>query len=468
MAPLKGINRTVITGGELGLVVAALVCFLPGCIRRSARTVATPMVVAQGAQVEAAADPAAAPASARIFQPATRGDVTAILVERGTVEPVHTADLACRVRNRGANKVASTIKWIVEDGTPVKKGDRLLELDEAELQDQHKQQATVVAEKQALLVQADTVLNVAEVVGKSELRNGQANIQVLEAELKRHHDMGPREKRRLEIKVQQAQQAVDLARMQNKLPPGEARLVQQRAEGDREIAEIDLKNHLDQALAEQRKLEAQLQQAQSALEILTLQAAGAKNQATARQQAARAAVDAERARLNDLTEEIARCRLTAPQDGLALYTVPEQTRFGAGSAIVAVGEPVHEGQKLLRIADLREFQIQTRIHEAMVARLRPDRAGDRAPRGQSATVRIDAYPARTLTGHLRAVASVPSQQDFFAPDVKVYPATVVLDEALPGLKPGMSADVSLVLDERKDVLRIPIQAVVAEAGGRFC
>ena len=45
------------------------------------------------------------------------------------------------------------------------------------------------------------------------------------------------------------------------------------------------------------------------------------------------------------------------------------TRFGGGvqQAIVAQGEPVREGQKLLRVVGLKQMAVQTRVHEALVA-----------------------------------------------------------------------------------------------------
>ena len=42
-----------------------------------------------------------------------------------------------------------------------------------------------------------------------------------------------------------------------------------------------------------------------------------------------------------------------------IYYVPEQTRMGSGStqSIVAQGEPVREGQKLMRIPDLTKMMV---------------------------------------------------------------------------------------------------------------
>jgi multidrug efflux pump subunit AcrA (membrane-fusion protein) len=195
--------------------------------------------------------------------------------------------------------------------------------------------------------------------------------------------------------------------------------------------------------------------------------------------------------------------------------VPDQGRFGAGSqqSIVAQGENVKEGQKLLRIPNLGKMQVNVRVHEAMVSRLRPetlrptgysdalsaalllspaplhlgqffpvsdvlaivgtqlaladarasfrDRDFELTFAGQPASIRVEAYPNRQLRGHVKSVATVPSQTDFLSTDVKVYPTIVSIDEAVENLRPGFSAEVIIHAEESEDeVLTIPIQAVV--------
>jgi hypothetical protein len=67
-----------------------------------------------------------------------------------------------------------------------------------------------------------------------------------------------------------------------------------------------------------------------------------------------------------------------------------------------------------------------------------------------------------------SVANVASQADWFASDVKLYPVIVALDEPFSGLRPGMSAAVVITTGVQKGVLVVPVQAVVAKAGQKFC
>ena len=234
------------------------------------------------------------------------------------------------------------------------------------------------------------------------------------------------------------------------------------------------------------------------------------NQAESTRRTAYSVYQQELSKLKDIEAQIRECKLFAPQDGMVVYAKPESNRFSSSTqGMIAVGEQVREGQKLMRIPDLKRMQVSTKVHEAMVSRIRGDDrqstgyseavraallAGPSAwPRllsqseyaldvlremnhdkeyylasaGQRATVRVDAFPDRVLQGHVRAVAAVASQADFFSSDVKVYQTVITIDESLDGLKPDMSAEVTIQVDPpREAVLAVPIQAVVGgtEAG----
>jgi multidrug efflux pump subunit AcrA (membrane-fusion protein) len=253
--------------------------------------------------------------------------------------------------------------------------------------------------------------------------------------------------------------------------------------------------------------EGAIAEAQRAIERVKNQAAAKIAQAEAARKAAHSVYEQEQGRYQDLESEIKKCILTAPQSGMVVYFIPEQTRFGGGAqqSTIAQGEPVKEGQKLMRIPDLNKMLVDTRVHEALVSRVRGEKwqrtgfsdavqaAVGTTPHpfghlmntlafasirsdfsenfkeqeqtkmtdGQPATIRVDAFPDRILRGHVKSVATVASQQDFMSADVKVYQTKVAIDEQVEGLKPGMSAVVTILTDSRREhVLAIPVQAIV--------
>src|SRR5581483_11189612 len=184
-------------------------------------------------------------------------------------------------------------------------------------------------------------------------------------------------------------------------------------------------------------------EAKRALERVTFQAKAKETQAQTDTEAKKSVYKMEKDRYQDYQEEVRKCKCYAPQDGLVVYYVSEQSRFGSGAqqGIVAQGEPVREGQKLMRIPNLNKMLVNTKVHEAQVSRLRGedrDASGKLLYPGMPAHVRLDPYPDRVLRGHAKSVATVASQQDFFSADVKVYQTMVAIDEVIDGMKPGMS------------------------------
>src|SRR5437763_10167315 len=70
-------------------------------------------------------------AGPRALVSVARADLDVTVVERGVVEPAEVSDVVCRLKAKAAgNTVAGTIKWVIEDGTLVKKGQRVVELDD--------------------------------------------------------------------------------------------------------------------------------------------------------------------------------------------------------------------------------------------------------------------------------------------------------------------------------------------------
>jgi multidrug efflux pump subunit AcrA (membrane-fusion protein) len=166
--------------------------------------------------------------------------------------------------------------------------------------------------------------------------------------------------------------------------------------------------------------------------------------------------------------ELAKCVLRAPQGAVVVYYVPEQTRRGAQASIVAQGEPVREGQKLLLIADLSQMQVRLRMPEADLARLRNDlpKAKGSWPRAQ---IRVDAFPGRVLSGHVQAVDQGASSSARNSPEEKVHKTIVAIDATPGDLKPGMSAEVRIPIKQTAEaVLYLPLSSLVTVGNEQLC
>jgi multidrug efflux pump subunit AcrA (membrane-fusion protein) len=163
------------------------------------------------------------------------------------------------------------------------------------------------------------------------------------------------------------------------------------------------------------------------------------------------------ARVKELEAELEKCVIKAPMEGIAVYVQPPRGRVGGAAGIVAVGEPVKEGQKLVQVVDLRKMLIVTNVGEAAVASVRV---------GQVVHVQVDAFAGKPVAGKVARVSANPAGNG--RAGARVYPVTVALDEPLDGLKPGMSADVRISIGERKNVLLAPQGAVRFGRNGSYC
>jgi multidrug efflux pump subunit AcrA (membrane-fusion protein) len=400
------------------------------------------------------------------------GRLEITIVERGALESANNHDIVCRVKARSQTaQTSTTIKSLVDDGTHVKKGELLVELDDSGLIDQLKTQKIAVDKAESDKIQAEekykidvsqndsdiqtkrTALELATIdlekyqLGDfpQKLKDVEGRVKVAESDLEQQRDRAAWAQRMLKKGYYTVSQSdSEQSKLQSmELALGkvveERRVLTEPKYGEKKRTETDLKNKMIQAKDELDR---------------TISSAKAKEvQSRTDRDTKKSLWEQELSKYKELEDEIRKCKLFAPDDGLVVYYVAEKTRWGVGrQELVAQGELVSENQKLMQIPDLKHMFVNAKIHEAIVSRVH---------KGLPAMVRVDAMANRRLKAHVEAVANTPAQQDFFAADVKVYPVKVFIDEEVVGLKPGMTAEVTISIEDALEhVLTIPITAVI--------
>jgi hypothetical protein len=179
-----------------------------------------------------------------------------------------------------------------------------------------------------------------------------------------------------------------------------------------------------------------------------------KAQEAARYSSAERKFNLERVKLADVNEQIELATITAQRPGLVVYGAADQNsmRFRSNSQeAIQEGATVRERQSILTIPDMREMAVKVNIHESAVQRVAV---------GQLVKVSVDAFPDEQLTGVVIKVAVVAdSANSFMNPDLKVYPTTIKIDGTHDWLRPGMSAEIDILVRSLEDVVYVPIQAV---------
>lgn len=135
---------------------------------------------------------------------------------------------------------------------------------------------------------------------------------------------------------------------------------------------------------------------------------------------------------------LGRTRIYSPIDGVII------------SRAVDVGQTVAaslQAPTLFTIAnDLRRMQINTSVDEADIGKVQL---------GQTVSFTVDAYRERVFKGKVGQVRLLPTTTQ----NVVTYSVMVNVDNDDLSLKPGMTANVEILVDQRENVLRIPTKAL---------
>jgi HlyD family secretion protein len=448
------------------------------------------------------------------------------VTEKGTLESSNNTDLTCKVR-AGTKGFATTINWVIDDGTRVNSGDQLMILDDSALKDQQESQEIVVAKAQAEDIKSEKDYEIQLKANEINIEKGKTDLLNAEIALERllgiaidtnliplaavagipsslsengsyrqtFDDLNGKITNALSDLEQNRERAAWSERMvkQAYMSPAQAEADKSRLESSMESlrslrAQKALMINYDrrQQIAD---LTSKRDNAKRELDKIDLTAKALEVQTLITHRTNKSIYVKERDKLDDIIRQREECQIFAPRNILAgsmvVYFKPEGNRFGNQTqALIEQGAQVKEGQKMLRIPNLSTMQVNTKIHEAMVSRIRGDnrtptrivelyqigmltnldlfgRAFATRPTivdkiyagsvvnpeteavtqvhdlefqlkeaGQRTIVKIDARPDKRYLGHVKTVSSIANQNDVMMSDVKLYPTLVIVDNEL--------------------------------------
>lgn len=408
-----------------------------------------------------------------------RDELFQILIQNeGALEAADNNDITCQVKSNKKGGTQIKIKEVrVTDGQYVKEGDILLVLDDTPLETELTDQLIVEEEAKGKLEKAQEDVKIAQSQKESDEVAAINALKLAEIELNKYLEGDYHvAKNELLKKAKDAesdlQQWVERVAW-SKLMYNTGYLSKAQMESDAakqestfrawQNAAKELKVLEDYTLEKMTiDLKGKLNEAKLAKSRAFTQAKAKLDQAISEETVKQKIYNQEKYKTKEITDQRALCTIRSPADGLCIFYMPPQSRFGQGSkqTLVAQGEPVDYNQKLMQIPDLSKMIVKARIPQAMVKYLR--NADPNYPeKSQKAFVTVDGYGDQVLKGHVKAVANTSSALDWSSGDIKVYETEIAIDEAVKDLKPGMSAKVSVVAYQSpKPVLTIPIQAVV--------
>ncbi len=322
-----------------------------------------------------------------------------------------------------------TILSIIPEGTPVKSGAIVCELDSSAFRQALEVQRFRYLRAKAWVEQAGYILEAGEIA----LREYHEGILPQDIQLVRHYIAI------CEINRDQAAQNLDWARA-----AVDKRLrTQGQVEADTarfELAEVAL-----------RDARAMLERLVRYTGKKVLTAHRAKVEAIrADKLSLQSSFRLEQERIERIEAMIAHCTMRAPHDGIVVYA-NRVNGWGTVETRIHEGLRVYQSQPIFRLLDPRRMHIQARINESQVAHLRS---------GQPVLIQLDAFPRRVMKGSVAEIMPMPSFLKGPFSDVHTFLANVRIESGdFAVLRSGLTAELKFLVEKRRRVPRVPLEAI---------
>jgi HlyD family secretion protein len=381
----------------------------------------------------------------------SQGPYDFVVIEQGTVESATNTELRCQVRSRGGSGGggggggggssaggSTSILDVVPEGTMVKEGDIVVELDSSSLTLEENSQMIQVSTRESQLAQAQNALKAAQ-IAKTEYLEGLyvSQEKLILSELY----VAEQNYRTFEQQVGQAKSLL------------EKNIITALQLETAEVARENAKNGLDNA---QTKLNT-LRNLTKQKELTVLDANIATAEAAVKAQ--QLGLQLEQDKLKDIQDQIAKCTIRATQPGQVVYANESDMFRGSSSNqfIVTPGAMVRERQVIIRLPNAEDMQVKATVNEARVTLVRP---------GLPVTIRVDALKDDVLEGEVTKVNQYAEPSTFSSGNIKKYATIIKIKNPPPDLRVGMNAEVRIHVERLPSVLQVPVQAL-AELKNHF-
>jgi multidrug efflux pump subunit AcrA (membrane-fusion protein) len=397
-----------------------------------------------------------------------RGDLPITLKVKGTFQAEEAIQVRCEVG--GGPKIT----WLAAEGTHVKEGDKLVELDptgvEKHIDNLEQSEERLQSELQA--AEADLVIQ--ELDDERQLRKAEMDLEMARLELKKFREIVMRkEVHDAEFRVRQAAvkarklKAID-SQMPGLLKQGfvtkeeveQSAIDVEAASNAEAAAKLDLTILRDYTHPmKQRELEGRVKQLETNLERHKKSAERRAARVKARLLWRRQDYKRHTQWLKEARERLEKMTIHAPSAGIVVWGDPKKRWW---QEEIKVGATAHHRQVIMRLPNLDTMEIQVKIHEAYINKVRAD---EKNP--QPALVTTDSIEDKTFQGYVKKVETV-AQGDRFRENVRRFTTIIGLKEQIPNIRPGMTGSVEIFIKQLEGVLYVPVQCVRTRDGESYC
>jgi HlyD family secretion protein len=374
-----------------------------------------------------------------LVEKAKKGRFIRHVIDQGDVESAKNMDIKSEIKSKATGGGGGmTILRIVPEGTMVKKGDFVAQLDAAGLENELRQQEIKLSTAKAAVEQSKIGVSVAETT-LEEYEQGtfkQEEKTVINELLMAEEDLSRAKNTLIFSKTLQAKGFND------ELQLAADKFAVTKAESALEIAKnkLDVLRRLTRAkMVEQ--FQAEIEKAKSKLVSDEI------------------SLRIEDINYKEIEEQIKKCLMVSPGDGQLVYANINAGRGGGGDFVVEEGATVRYGQAIARLPDNTNMQVKAKVAESFVTFLRP---------GMKAKITLDAFDGEPLSGEVIRVNDFPEPGQWFSGAVKEYATLIKIDNPPPRLRSGLTSEVAITVEDLPSEIQIPVQSVYEHKNVPFC
>ena len=405
-----------------------------------------------------------------------RDDMRITFTESGKLRAIKSYPIFATINNQQLK-----IAFLAAEGAMVKKGDLIASFDKKAFEDVLQTQRGELEGAERTLTVNQAALEIARSTGKSNVATAGSKLEEASVLYKTYREMeGPKKLNELDASMNEARGKMTTAQKlvvdaQQKIDDG---LFSE--ESEKKALETELDNAKDSArtfqksvdaFALQRKifrayeypqsLKSKKQAVESAQMDVEKSQVSADNEVNGKQAEVAKVQDQIRRlkrEIEDIEDNLKKCELTAPVDGLVVYGDPSSPYIRYDNQI-KVGAEWFGGQVLMTIPDLSAFELDIQVAESYVGRVKV---------GMPVSVTFEAVPGLQLGGSLNKIAKLGRPRERYDPSSpRVFDTAVSLSGSDERLVSGMTGRVEILADEIKGAMLLPMDAIVAEQGKTY-
>lgn len=173
--------------------------------------------------------------------------------------------------------------------------------------------------------------------------------------------------------------------------------------------------------------------------------------------AAQRSLASAQANLDQANAKAASRTVTAPSSGSIVELNAKVGATVTGGMIMGESD-TSGGKQCMQIADLSKMKVTVQVGEKDIAKIAV---------GQSANVTYPAFPDIVSQGTVTAIASVANSDAANGGGIVTFNVDILIEAPDARLKPGMTAEVSVVTEQLDDVVMVPTMALMTEDGEHY-